>query len=332
MSHERPRSRAIRFAAGLAVTQICCAPEDADDSGTPGLGVTGETSAGDVADDSATAWGSPSEEGSSGVATSNGSTDGRTDGSADGSTDGGTASIDGSADGSDGTSNGTSGAEPPSVGACEPVVQVAAEDFEDGEWTDSFDGTFNPENVTIDETQARSGTHAARMYGGYLGAAFDYGLDVAEGDCVYLRYWVYYPADGWDWDGISGSGLKQVRFMPPDGWPIWTFKWNGMGQPATHGGFSEGEHPEGIDAWHAIGQFPSADEWHEVEVLVRWSETNGGFVWRYDGERIAGSDAFEHDTWPPPMGFVDGVRFAGGNGFPDGSVYYVDDVEIWISG
>lgn len=215
-----------------------------------------------------------------------------------------------------------------------PAGMLVCEDFEDRQWSDSFDGTFNSDNVSIVTlNNAYSGDYAARMYGGYLGAAFDYNISLVNNDEVYLKYYQYFPTGNWNWSNISLTGLKQVRAGAGqgDGWPIQTFKGTGNG-PHTHGYYSEGNDPAGIPDRYFFpgGQFPSLGTWHEVEVYLKYSDTEGGYWWKLDGQVIAGSESFTHDVWPPPFGnTINVLRFAGGNGFPDGDHYYVDNVEIW---
>ena len=212
--------------------------------------------------------------------------------------------------------------------------RLVYETFEDRQWNDSFDGTFNPANVSlVSFGSARSGNYVARMYGGSLGGAFDYRINAGINSEIYIKYYQYFPPGDWNWSNISKTGLKQLRFGPGqgDGWPIQTFKSDGMA-PHTHGYYSEGGHPSEIRTRYFFpsGSFPSLGTWHKVEVYAKYSNTVGGYWWKIDDVRVAGSDAFVHDVWPPPWGnIINTVRFAGGNGFPSGDFYYVDDVEIW---
>jgi hypothetical protein len=225
--------------------------------------------------------------------------------------------------------------------AIRPEGMLACEDFEDSTWEDSMLSAFNPDNVQISSAKAL-GYRSARMYGGYLGAAFDFRINATEGSEFYVIYQQHFPSEGWNWSDISATGLKQIRFgaRQGDGWPIQTFKGeNYDGNPAarTHGYFSQAidpPHPPAIPAWRQLGAFPSLDSWHEVEVHVRYSSTDGGYFWKIDGSLVGGSETFSHDVWPPPTayygsGMVDYMRICGGNGFPDGNYYYVDDIEIW---
>jgi len=207
---------------------------------------------------------------------------------------------------------------------------LLCEDFEDNSWSDSFDGTYNSENVSIVNSRALSGLYSVRMYGGYLGAALDYHIARSNNSMIYIKYYQYFPSGEWDWSGLSETGMKQFRVQPGDGWPLFMFKNNP--NPTTHTYFSEGTnpaHPSGISMWRNIGSFPSSNNWHKVEIVVRWSDTNGGYSWKVDDVLIAGNENFAYDTWPPAAGSISNLRIGGGNGFPSGSSYYIDNVEIW---
>lgn len=218
--------------------------------------------------------------------------------------------------------------------------QLVSEDFEDGAWDDSFDGATNVENVSVSDAFAHSGQNSSRMFGGYLGAAFDFNIDAQEGEVYYLRYYAYYPSDQWVWTDVSVSGMKNFRAMPPDGWPLFMIKKMDDNQFHTHSYFSPidlaqlEEFPDLIPAiptYQHLGDWPAYDTWHLYEIVVSWSQTEGGFAWYLDGELISGVDLenFTYKTWPTAWGYVNNLRICGGNGYPDEDSYYVDDIEIW---
>ena len=214
---------------------------------------------------------------------------------------------------------------------------VIFEDFEDGEWQDSFDSTFNPANVSIAVEKSFSGTAAARMYGGYLGAAFDYRVNISEGEAYYFRYRAFYPSDQWNWDNIStapdqsdNTGMKNFRAMPGGGFPLMMIKETTDGTFRTHSYFNS---PALTDLPSILrpGAWPRYDVWLTHEIVVSWSNEAGGFAWYLDGRLISGLpfDEFTYATWPPPEGEVSNLRICGGNGYPEGETHFVDDIEIW---
>ena len=209
---------------------------------------------------------------------------------------------------------------------------LLCEDFEDNSWSDSFDGTFNPENVSIVSfSSAQSGSRVARMYGGYLGAAFDYNVSVSEGDEFYIKYYVYYPAD-WTWSGISDTNMKQFRAQGSNGYPIFVYQKDGAGGVRTFGGFS-GYAGSGVcsdPTWYGPASTPSLSSWHKVEMFVRYASSGGGYWWKVDDNYVSQyNGTLDCDTFPSADGAINNLRIAGGNGFPEGDFYYVDNMEIW---
>src|SRR3989339_287972 len=209
---------------------------------------------------------------------------------------------------------------------------LLCEDFEDNSWSDSFDGTFNPENVSIVSfSSAQSGSRVARMYGGYLGAAFDYNVSVSEGDEFYIKYYVYYPAD-WTWSGISDTNMKQFRAQGSNGYPIFVYQKDGAGGVRTFGGFS-GYAGSGVcsdPTWYGPASTPSLSSWHKVEMFVRYASSGGGYWWKVDDNYVSQyNGTLDCDTFPSAEGAINNLRIAGGNGFPEGDFYYVDNMEIW---
>jgi len=211
-----------------------------------------------------------------------------------------------------------------------PENMLICEDFEDNSWSDSFDSTFNPDNVNLVTSYAYDGNYAAEMYGGYLGAAFDYNIDIEEGDELYIKYYQYFPESVWNWDEISETGLKQFRAQPDDGWPLLMFKpGSETADMRTHCYFSDG----GIDPEPTSYQqlsYISKDTWHDIEIMVRYNNSHGGFAWYVDDVLIAGDESWSYNTWPPGYdGTLTNIRLGGGNGFEDAGTYYVDNIEIW---
>src|SRR3989339_592100 len=209
---------------------------------------------------------------------------------------------------------------------------LLCEDFEDNSWSDSFDGTFNPENGSIVSfSSAQSGSRVARMYGGYLGAAFDYNVSVSEGDEFYIKYYVYYPAD-WTWSGISDTNMKQFRAQGSNGYPIFVYQKDGAGGVRTFGGFS-GYAGSGVcsdPTWYGPASTPSLSSWHKVEMFVRYASSGGGYWWKVDDNYVSQyNGTLDCDTFPSAEGAINNLRIAGGNGFPEGDFYYVDNMEIW---
>ena len=205
--------------------------------------------------------------------------------------------------------------------------RLVNETFEDQNWNDSFNSTFNPDNVSIISFgSAHSGNFVARMYGGDLGAAFDYNITGANNTTYYIKYYQYFPSGSWNWSGISSTGLKQFRVQPDDGWPLFMFKESGT---RTHCYFSDGGIDPRPSQWNEITP-PSLGSWHKVEIIVKYSDTVGGFAWYVDDVLIAGDETWSYDTWPPGYnGTLTNLRICGGNGFGSAGTYYIDDVEIW---
>ena len=201
------------------------------------------------------------------------------------------------------------------------------ESFDDQQWNDSFDSTFNPDNVSIVSFgEALSGSYVARMYGGYLGASFNYDIVGANNTVYYIKYYQYFPSSNWNWSGISETGMKQFRVRGNDGWPLLMFKPG----PLTHCYFSDGGIAGGgPGGWRGIPAFPISNIWNKIEIIVKYSDTEGGFAWYLNGQLIAGDETWSYDTWPPGSGSISQMRICGGNGMSGGSFYYIDNVEIW---
>ncbi|RJQ34288.1 hypothetical protein C4566_02290 [Candidatus Parcubacteria bacterium] len=217
--------------------------------------------------------------------------------------------------------------------------RLVFEDFEDSDWTDNFSRAVNEINVSMSSDVAM-GSVSSRMYGGSLGASFDYifadhGLpNVQDGDKYYIKYYTYYD-ESLQWDQVDPyGGWKQLRTMPDGiGWPVNMFKF-GNGHPAlyTHSYYAQLSFPGVLDETIDVSP-PSYNEWHLHELILSYGNNSGGFAWYIDGELYAGLPLVQHtlDNLPmiPADSELGGFRIAGGNGMPPGGVYYVDNIEIW---
>jgi len=209
--------------------------------------------------------------------------------------------------------------------------RLVFETFEDQDWSDSFDGTFNSANVSIVQFgSSHSGDYVARMYGGYLGAAFDYNVSPSNGSEYYIKYYVYYPSN-WSWSNISDTNMKQFRAMGENGYPVFVYgKYNN--EIRTLGGFTNYSRT-GVcsnGTWYGPISTPSLEGWHEVEMYVKYADSGGGFWWKVDDQFVTPyNGTLDCDTWPSESGDVTNLRICGGNGFSDDDYYYIDDVEIW---
>lgn len=214
--------------------------------------------------------------------------------------------------------------------------QIASHDFDDGSLS-PFIG-FEPGQTSVSTDVSRSGNYSVKMEeGGVDGSLNLTTLNLSEGSVLFIRYYQYFPT-GWNWSGISETGLKQMKvnvYEGCDGWPLFMFKPDSV---RTHTYFSEGQgQPSGLPTTIILGNtdlggWPSLNTWHKVEIRIQYSNTNGGYSWKMDDILIAGDENFNYDTWPPACDTaIKSVRFSGGNGFPSGGYYYVDDVEIWDS-
>src|SRR3989339_277987 len=207
---------------------------------------------------------------------------------------------------------------------------LLCEDFEDNSWSDSFDSTYNPENVSIISfSPAQSGSRVARMYGGYLGAGMTKNIAITGNRTIYIKFYQYFPSS-WSWSEVSDTGLKQYRAEPSDhAWPSNMYK-PGANGLRTHAYFATENGTIPPPVYRDISE-PSLGTWHKVEQLIIYNDSgHGGFWWKMDDVLIAGSESFSYVTWPPPnTNSLSWIRVAGGNGFPDGDYYYVDNIEIW---
>jgi len=211
--------------------------------------------------------------------------------------------------------------------------QLIDEDFDDQSLSPL--AGYPSENVSIVEfASARSGNYVARMYGGYLGARLDYTISSwSPPETLYVKWYQYWPSS-WSWSSVSASGQKNYRLVSTDSaMPSAMYKYTDVLR--THGYFYLDTSEldclyESCSSMPSLS-IPTANQWHKIEIAVKYTtDGTGGWYWKIDDVVVEGGEVWNHVTWPPAQSYnIIAVGVAGGNGFPSGDYYYVDDLEIW---
>lgn len=210
--------------------------------------------------------------------------------------------------------------------------RIISETFEDQQWSDSFQ-CIEPGTCNITTDQAFGGsTYSARLNEFGIDGSFEFNFSdiLTDGDEIYIKYYQYFPSSNWSWAGVSATGLKQFRTTTGargfSDYPIIMYKSTAAGYCSntsfgTHSGFIGSS----VQSRRGNCTSPSFDTWHLFEYYLKYAD-NGVIVIKMDGVII---ESYSVDNNGFENGAVGGIRFVGGNGWPSGGIYYIDDVEIW---